>query len=110
MDINSLKFTFQQIAGSDSGILTEVRPYRQYVDGKVTEKVQGYSYVVICPSNKYERVVIKVEQAAPTITPEELEQKKDLKVKPVSFVGRFYKDRNGEYSFSAKATAMEMVK
>lgn len=110
MDINTLRFAFPQIAGSDNGILTGVRPYREYVDGKATDKVLGYSYVVICPSNKYERIVIKVEQAAPVITPEELEQKKDCRIRPVNFEGRFYRDKNGVYAFSAKATAMEVLK
>lgn len=107
--INQILFTLPQIANGDTLLLTDVAPFKEYVDGKSTDKTIGYRYTCVCPANKYEQITIKVEEAKPILTAEEIAAKGAVKVKPKSFEGRFYRDRNGDYQFTAKAASMEVV-
>lgn len=112
LTIEKIIFNIQQINnGSDSILVTEVRPLKKYVDGKSTEEIEGFRYLCILPANKYEQVSIKVENLTPAITSEELEAKGGtVKAKVKGFEGRFYKDSSsGEYRFTGKATAIEVV-
>lgn len=110
LSINKISFSILQVAKSDTVIITEVRQWKEFVNGVVTNKVIGYIYQVVCPCNCYEAFSIKVEEKAPAITPEELEAKGGtVKAKPKNFVGKFYQNKNKEILFTAKATSMEVV-
>lgn len=108
--INKIKITLPQVAGADTVLITSVRQVKEFQDGKSTDKTIGYSYSVVCPSNKYEQINIKVEQAQPVITNEELEAKGGtVKAKVKGFEGKFYQNKNKEVLFSAVATGIEVV-
>ncbi|WP_085833818.1 hypothetical protein [Clostridium merdae] len=107
--INQMIFTLQQIANSDTLLLTDFFPVKEFVDGKSTDKIVAYRYVCVCPMNKYEQIAIRIEQTEAILTPEELSSKGSIKVKPKGFEGRFYRDRSGEYQFTAKATTLEVL-
>lgn len=107
--INDIIMTLLQVANGDTLWLTDIFPVKAFVDGKPTDKIIGFRYVCVCPANKFEKISIKVEQDAPIISSDELAAKGHVKVKVKDFEGRFYRDRNGEYQFTAKATALEVV-
>lgn len=109
--INKILLPLTLIAGSEIVLVTEVRPVREFLDGKSTDRIIGYRYTCVCPDNKFEQMLVKVEEAAPAITQEMLDAcGGTVKAKPKGFVGRFYRDRAGEYQFTAKATAIEVLK
>lgn len=110
IDIAKLVFSLLMVAGSDSVLITEITSIKEFIDKKPTDKILGFSYTVVAPQNKFTEFKIKVEQAAPVITPEELEAKGGtVKAKIKGFEGHFYKDRNGIYQFTSKATAIEVI-
>lgn len=107
--IEKMTFTLQQIANSNEVLLTDIKPFKQYIDGKASDNIIGYTYVCVCPGNKYQEIIIKVEQANPLMSQDELEAKGGcIKVKPKSFEGRFYRTKSGEYALSCKASGMEL--
>lgn len=108
--INQIIFTLPQIANGDTLLLTDILPVKEFIDGKSSDKIIGFRYTCVCPLNKYEQITIRVEETKPVITNEELSAKGAVKIKPRGFEGRFYKDGNsGEYRFTGKATAIEVV-
>lgn len=110
IEITKIILPLTVVAGSDSVLITDVSQVKNFVDGKPTDKIWGYKYKVVCPSNKYCQFDIKIEQPTPTITPQELEAKGGtVKAKLKGFIGKFYKNRNGEYQFTAKATGIEVI-
>lgn len=112
MKISNIIFTLPQIAKSTEVLITEVKPYKDYVDGKPSENIAGFKYTAVCPSNKFESFTVKVAQAVPTVTTEMLEVAGgSIKVTFKGFEGKFYRDsRSGEYLFTAKATEVEVLK
>lgn len=110
IEITKFIFSLLQVAGSEQVLLTGCLPIKDFVDGKPTDKIIGYRYTLVAPQNKYESFTVKVEQASPAISPEELEAKGGtVKVKIKGFQGRFYRDRNKEYQFTAKAESVEVI-
>lgn len=110
ISLNQIVITENQVTKGGQTICTNVRPVKEYKDGKPTDNVIGYNYTVVCPSNKYEQFSIKVEQQQPVITPEELESKGgSVKVKVKNFEGRFYQNAEKQILFTAKATAIEVA-
>lgn len=100
----------QQVTKGGPMLYIGGRPVKEFKDGKSTEKIVGYSYTIVCPSNKYEQFQLKVEQPQPLLTPEELEAKGGtVKVKVKGFEGRFYQNAEKQIIFTAKATAIEVA-
>ncbi len=110
--INSILITLLQVAKSNEVLLTGLNPFREYIDGKPSETIAGYKYTVVCPANKFESFSVKIFQATPTITNEQIEAAGgSIKVTFKGFEGKFYRDsRSGEYLFTAKATEVEVLK
>lgn len=110
--ITSIILTLLQVAKSTEVLVTEVKSYKNYIDGKPSDEIAGYKYEVVCPANKYESFSVKIPQAAPTITTEMLEAAGgSIKATFKGFEGKFYRDsRSGEYLFTAKATEVEVLK
>ncbi len=82
-----------QVTKGGPMLCISVRQLKEFKDGKTTDKVIGYSYTVVCPSNRYEQLSIKVEQPQPVITQEEIDTKGgSVKVKVKNFEGRFYQN------------------
>ena len=105
-------FSQLQVAKSNEVLVTDVKPYKDYVDGKPSENIAGVKYTALCPANKFESITVKVAQAVPTITTEMLEAAGgSIKATFKGFEGKFYRDsRSGEYLFTAKATEVEVLK
>ncbi len=111
IQIPELRFSLSQVAGGENVLATDVRPIKSFVDGKPTDTISGYRYTIVAPQRKYQNFTVKVEQASPAITPEELEAKGgSVKCKIKGFEGRFYKDKNSnDYQFTAKAESVEVI-
>lgn len=110
ISLNQIIITEQQVTKGGPIICTSVRPVKEYKDGKPTDNIIGYNYTIICPSNKYAQIQLKIEQPQPTITLEELEAKGgSVKVKVKAFEGKFFQNPNRDVLFTAKATAIEVV-
>lgn len=110
MNINKITINLQQVAGADTVLITDVRPVKEFQDGKQTDKIIGYSYSVVCPANKYEAFSIKIEQQQPAISLDELAAKGGtVKAKVKGFEGRFYQNKSKDVLFTAKATGIEIV-
>lgn len=45
----NVQIPLELIAKSDEVMITEVRPLKAFNDGKVTDKIIGYCYTVVCP-------------------------------------------------------------
>lgn len=111
MLIQKLKLPITVVAGSDTVLVVEVKPLYQYVNGRATDTLAGYRYTCICPQNKYTQISIKVAEEIPTITEELLDMYGgSVTVKPLNFVGKFYKDSRGEYQFTSVASGLEVIK
>lgn len=104
--------SLHQVALSNEVLITGLSPFREYIDGKPSENIAGYKYNVVCPANKYESINVKIRQATPTITNEQIEAAGgSIKATFKGFEGKFYRDsRSGEYLFTAKATEVEVLK
>lgn len=110
--INNFTFTLIQVAKSNEVLITEVKPYRDYIDDKPSDKVAGYKYTVVCSANKFESFAVKIAQENPTITAEQIEAAGGtIKATFKGFEGKFYRDsRSGEYMFTSKANELEVLK
>lgn len=88
-------------------ILTDVRDDQEYADEKPTGKRIGTRYEVTILRRKFEKVSVKVPDAAPAITKEDLAAAEELgqsiEVTFEGFVSHFYKERSGDYALTAKA-------
>lgn len=103
-----INFTIEQIAKSDTVLVTAVRELFRYdLGGKRTDESDGYRYTVVAPANKFTEFNIKTPTA--TVTQEQLDAAKDgvVKAKVKGFSGRFYRTKTGDYAFTATAEALE---
>ena len=107
--IEDMKFSLEQIAKSEALFLTGVSPIKEFVDGKATNRVLGFRYQCVCPQNKFEHISIKVEEKTPSVSAEMIEENGTLKITPVNFEAKFYRDKNGTYQLTAKADKIEVI-
>ena len=108
--LNNLRLPLEIVARSEEVLVTEVTPFKDYIDGKPSENIAGYKYNVVCPANKYEPLAVKIRQSQPTITNEEIDAAGgSIKVTFVGFEGKFYRTSNGDYAFTAKADRLEVI-
>ena len=111
LKITDFRFSLLMVAKTEEILVTEVTPFKDYIDGKPSENIVGYKYTVVCPANKYEAFTVKIRQQQPTITNEQIEAAGgSIKATLKGFEGKFYRDsRSGEYLFTAKATEVEVL-
>lgn len=87
-------------------LLVDVKPCFVYTDGKKTEKIEGYRYVVALPEHQFEKIGVKVlgqcsiEKPETGYVPVKFE-KLDMRV--------YWNPRNGTYEVSASAMSVEAV-
>lgn len=108
--IEDISLTLTQIAKGDVLLLTDISPIKEFIDGKPTGRQLGNRYQCVCPQNKFEHIPIKVEEDVSSIPLEALTEKGTLKISPINFEAKFYRDRNGVYQITAKADKIEVVK
>lgn len=105
-----IKVPISVICKEGSFIITGVRPFFKYVDGKKTEQVSGYAYDSVS-LDSYEKFSIKVEESKPVILQEEIEKSGGhVKAKAINFEGKFYRNQLGDYDFTSKADRIEVIK
>lgn len=109
--INKNKFIPLKLAYNDDAfLLLDIAPNFKYEDGKRTNKLIGYKYTVV-DTNDFDKIIVKVEQDAPLLSPEELAELRGngekVVVEFVNAVDKLYIRRDGnsvsvEDSFSAE--------
>lgn len=112
MKINNLKLTAQQIAGNMDGIgiLLNITPGYEYIDGKRTDNQSHTKYEVVFPDNDYDKNIVKVAGIKSIVTEEQLAQQSGkIKVKFKNLSGRFYRTNSGEYALSCSADSVEVT-
>ncbi len=101
-----------QVSGNADGtaIITGISAGYEYVDGKRTENITHTRIEAVFPTNKYEKIAVKVKDLKLPITAEQLEQAGgQKKVKFKNLTGRFYRGNSGDYLLSASADSMEVL-
>lgn len=86
-------------------MLTTVKPYYAYADGKRTDCVQGYKYTVALPAQHFALLNVKIEGTKQMDAP-------TSGYKSVQFVGlnaKLYFDNNNRVQVSAKASGIRMA-
>ncbi len=87
-------------------LLTDVKPVYEYVDGKRSDKINGYAYCVALVAHKYADLTVKI--------PGEKQLELTADSMPVRFDGLFvraYKSyKDGEIYFAAVADRITPVK
>lgn len=112
ISICNITLTSLQISGNqtNTGFLLGEKPYQLYVNGKPTDKVEGYKYLVVFPDNDYEKYEVKIKGDTPLITDEQIKQKGgQLKVTLKNLTGKIYRTGNGEYALSCSADGIEVI-
>lgn len=107
-----LTLTMVQVFGDTSAILIGVSDDIEYGDdGKPTGRKLGVKYEVIADKMKYLPVTVKVPEAVPIITKEEIEAAgaEPVRVTFEGFAGRLYLMR-GELGLTCKADKAMIVK
>lgn len=113
MLINSLTLSFSVIAKSDYAIAVNAAPFFNYVDGKKSgDTPAGIRLDVILPSNRFERISVKVPGMNHPLTPENFkETEASFKVKfSPDFEGKFYQTPSGDYGLTCRASSFELIK
>lgn len=109
--IRDNKVTLKQVCNGEIFLIVGFKEIREYLNGAYTDKVIGLKYEVIAQENGYKSFTIKVADTTPIITKEELNAKGSIKATAKGFIGSFYKNKEtGDYLFTAKADAIEVVK
>lgn len=105
--ISTTPIPFEVYAKAEKFLLFSVTPAFRYVDGKATDQIEAYRYVIGDPATCM-RFSVKVPGATAIITPEQVKVAKDaIYVTLTDAFGRIYQtDGNVEISFSAKGIAV----
>lgn len=85
-------------------LLVEVVPAYAYQDGKRTDNVTGYRYVVCLPSHKLEKLGIRIDG------PQQMEQPDGFVEVQIEGLEVTAYEMQGKIQFSAKATAIRLAK
>ena len=110
MKVTDIILNTNQITGNERGeaLLLNVANGYEYIDGKVTDNVANQKYTVVCPTNGYEKIIVKIKGDKPAITNEQIKEKGgQVKVKFKNLTGRFYRTNSGEYAVSCSADGLE---
>lgn len=112
MRVTDIILNTMQISGNNDGsaIITGIASGYEYVDGKRTDNLTHMKVEAIFPTNKYEKVSVKVKDLKLPITAEQLEQAGgQKKVNFKNLTGRFYWSNSGDYLLSANVDSMEVM-
>ncbi len=102
---------FSDLANSEQAMCVGVRPRKAYHDG-IAGEIIGFTYDIVLPSRKYERISLIIEGDA--IIDPELFKMENISV-PIenikNFEGRWYKNQQmADYGLSCKATGFVICK
>ena len=104
MRIQDIELTLQNIANANEVTVVGVKPFRKYVDGKITDAVGGYTYECVATCKKYAAFNIKVEEKKPSITEEVLDANNgEIIATPIGFIGKYCTLKNVSIGVAAIA-------
>lgn len=112
MKVTNINLMPTQIAGNaeGAGILLNMTPGYDYVEGKRTDTQSHIKYEVVFSDNAYEKVLVKVPGTKAIITGEQLAQQSGrIKVRLKNLTGKFYRTNSGEYALSCSADGVEVI-
>ena len=112
MKITDLVLTPAQISGNNDGIgiLLDVTPGYEYVNGKRTDTQTCIKYLGVFADNNYDKETVKVASLKEVVSKELLAQQSGkIKVKFKNLTGKFYRTSNGEYALSCTADSIEVL-
>lgn len=109
--ILNLVLTALQLVGNPNGncILLSFADWKEFVDGKATGNIIGIKLNVVCPTNNYMKLVVKIRGGKCTLTNEQLQQKSGQPIALKNLRGKFYRDGNGSYQLSTEADGFEVA-
>lgn len=108
--ITDIQLTLEQVAHSTNVLLIDCKPVKEFVDGKPTDKIVAYNYVVVAPQNKFANFSVKIEGASSLVSSEQIQSNGgNIEVTFSGFIGRFFRSKTGDYLFTSKATGLEIL-
>lgn len=109
MNITKLSIPLDIITGDAKLILLEVAPYYSYVDGKRTNTLLGYRYLVV-EDKTFDKMFVKIPSPVPAVTMEMLETaKKRILVTFDNAMAKPYRNQNGDYDLSITASGINII-
>ncbi len=103
-----VRLDLPSIAHANEVLLVTMSPYNVYESNVKTDKIGGIAYTCVCPQAGYEKILVKVPDLPPIITVDLLTE--STLITFVSFEGKFWRDRSGNYQLSCKAEKAILVK
>jgi hypothetical protein len=111
LQIEKMRFTADMIIRGDTVLVTGVREVKEYVDNKPTDKVVAVSYTAVLPNFSYNEIQIRIPGKKMYITQEEIEANGgSIEATVTGFEGRFFRTKDGNYTFTSTAEKLEVVK
>lgn len=111
LDLTKIELTAKQMSGNDEGraIATEITPGYEYKDGKKTDNIIYMAVTAVFPSNRYEKLRVKVLDMKLPLTTEQLKTQGEKKIKFKNLRGKLYRTGYGDYAISATADSLEVL-
>ena len=110
MLLTKLQIALGSIIEDANLFLLDVMPYYEYNDGKKTENLLGYRYIVVEDSS-FEKFSVKVPSTVPVINKEQLERSKErIRVTFENGYAKPYRTVTGDYDLSFSATGINIIK
>lgn len=105
--------SFFQIAESNDAICVGVRPKKEFKDGVASDIINGYSYELVLPHKKFEKITLKI-LGAPLINPELYlaDPHYSVDIRDVKdFQAKWYKTSTmSEYALTCSASGFTVLK
>ena len=110
MMLSKLNIPFNIVIQDANLILVDVKEYYEYQNGKKTDVMLGYKYLVVEDKN-FEKFAVKIPSTTPAITKEQIDAAKErIRVNFTDAVAKPYRTNSGDYDLSISATGISIVK
>ncbi|MEK3728554.1 MULTISPECIES: hypothetical protein [unclassified Lysinibacillus] len=87
------------------------KPNFKYVNGKKTEEIGAYTYVLVLEEFGYEKIEVKIEGNIPLIKPEVFLPKQSIPIKVKDLQSNPYIGKNdGKFYYNFKASSISLNK
>lgn len=105
-----LTIPFTIILDGANAILLEIVPFYEYKNGKKTDTLLGYKYLIVEDKN-FEKYAVKIASETPLISKEQVETAKGrIHVTFENAIAKPYRTNTGDYELSISATGISIVK
>lgn len=110
MMLSKLNIPFNIVIQDANLILVDVKEYYEYQNGKKTDVMLGYKYMVAEDKN-FEKFAVKIPSTTPAITKEQIDAAKErIRVSFTDAIAKPYRTNSGDYDLSISATGISIVK